>query len=206
MTLAALLLASYLLGSVPTAYLVARWVKGIDIRTVGSGNIGATNAMRAVGPWAAVVVLLIDGLKGALPARWPNFAAPGASGSWSLACALAAVLGHNFPCFLGFRGGKGVATTLGGLIGAQPPVALAAIGTWFAVVIPTRYVSLGSIAAGVSIPLAQLALRRPLSEVGLGTMLAALILIRHGANLQRLRQGTEPRIGASARRRTRQED
>ena len=203
MTLAGLLLASYLLGSVPTAYLVARWVKGTDIRTVGSGNVGATNAMRAVGPWAGVVVLLIDGLKGALPARWPDLVTPGAPNSWAFACALAAVLGHNFPCFLRFRGGKGVATTLGALIGAQPHLALIALTTWFAVFLPTRYVSLASMAAGVSIPLGQLALRRAPSEIALGAVLAALILVRHKTNWQRLRQGTEPRIFASVRRRTR---
>lgn len=184
----------YLLGSIPTAYLLAKWIKGIDIRTVGSGNVGATNALRTIGPWAGVVVLVIDVLKGVmavriLPVRLLGIVSPGLA----LACGGAAVVGHAFPCFLQFRGGKGVATTMGVLLGSTLLIAGVVVGVWLLVFLSFRYVSLASVVAAVAIPLSQLAWHRSLSEVMIGSVLALLILIRHSLNLQRLLSGVEHR-------------
>ncbi len=199
MRLAAALVASYLLGSFPTAYLLAKAVKGIDIRTVGSGNVGATNTLRHVGRWPALVVLLVDVLKGALASFCvPRLVAGDSTLQTSLLCGLSAVVGHNFPCFLGFRGGKGVATTLGVLIGCAPWMALTAVAVWLAFFLPTRYVSLGSIAAAIAVPTVQLVRRQQTGEVLLGFAIGLLIVARHHANLRRLLQGTEHRVGSPA--------
>ena len=188
------LLGCYLLGSIPTAYLLVKWTKRIDIRTIGSGNVGATNALRAAGAWAGLAVLVLDVLKGVLAAglipRW--WLGSPASGL-ALACGLAAVLGHAFPCFLRFRGGKGVATTLGALSASAPMVAGVVVGVWLVVFLAFRYVSLGSLAAAVAIPISQLALHQALPDVLVGSVLAVLIIGRHRGNLQRLLSGVEPR-------------
>lgn len=192
----ALLLAfigCYLLGSIPSAYLLTQWAKHIDIRTVGSGNVGATNAGRVLGVWGGFTVFLVDALKGVLAAsvpRWlPGLAVPGAP----LACGAAAVLGHNFPCFLQFRGGKGVATTLGALLGSIPASAGLVGLVWLAVFVISRYVSLGSLAAAATIPVSELLLHRSLYEILLGSCLAILMIIRHRSNVQRLLSGVEHR-------------
>lgn len=187
--------AAYVIGSVPTAYLMTRAVKGIDIRTVGSGNVGATNAMRTLGKGPGLAVLIIDVAKGVVAARLPGWFGE-ASGTAALACGLAAVLGHNFPWFLGFRGGKGVATTLGALLGSSPAVMGGMIAVWLAVLLVSRYVSVASIAAGVMLPLVQFACRRPPAEQALGAVLGVLIVVQHRSNLIRLRQGTEHRVGS----------
>jgi len=189
------LLVSYLLGAIPTAYLLVKWAKGIDIRTMGSGNVGATNALRTVGLWAGVVVLAIDVLKGII-AAWliPRWLLGETTPDRSLVCGLAAVLGHDFPCFLRFRGGKGVATTIGVLVGSVPLVAGIVVGVWLVVFGLFRYVSLGSIAAAVAIPLSQLALHQSRREILIGSGLAILIIARHRANISRLLSGAEHRI------------
>jgi glycerol-3-phosphate acyltransferase PlsY len=197
MSLGLVLLVAYLLGSIPTAYLLTRALKGIDIRTVGSGNVGATNAARVLGRGPGLLVLLIDIAKGTVAARLPAWCLGEPSGATALACGLAAVLGHNFPCFLAFRGGKGVATTLGALLGSAPAVTGLAALVWLALFASTRYVSVASIAAAVTIPPIQAILRRSTTEMMLGSVLAVLIVLRHHNNLQRLRQGTEPRFGTT---------
>lgn len=188
------LFACYLLGSIPSAYWLVKWTKRIDIRTVGSGNVGATNALRTAGPWAGATVLVLDVAKGlvaaALLPRW-FLAQP--LPVWVLASGTAAVIGHVFPCFLGFRGGKGVATTLGALAGSLPLLAGIIVGMWLIVFAACRYVSLASMAAAVAIPLAQVALHRSSAEVSLGAALTLLIVARHRTNLQRLLSGTEHR-------------
>jgi glycerol-3-phosphate acyltransferase PlsY len=188
------LVACYLLGSFPTAYVLGKWAKGVDIRTVGSGNIGATNALRTVGLWAGIVVLSVDVLKGLMASslipRWLlEVTGPGVS----LACGLASVLGHDFSCFLRFQGGKGVATTIGVLVGSVPLVAGVVGVVWVAVFAAFRYVSLGSLAAALAIPVTQLALHQALSEVVLGAGLGGLIIVRHRPNIQRLLRGVEHR-------------
>jgi len=190
------LLGSYLIGSFPSGFLLVKWLKRVDLRTVGSGNIGATNVGRVAGIWASAVVFVMDAAKGGIAVfviapYVPPSPYPGAA----FACGLAAVLGHMFPLFLSFKGGKGVATTVGVLLSAMPLVGIIYLLVWAACLMLWRYVSVGSMAAAVSIPLVQLALRRSAAETCLGLSLALLIVLRHGANIERLRQGTEPRVG-----------
>lgn len=191
------LAGSYLIGSIPTAYLLVKWLKRIDVRSVGSGNVGATNVARVAGLQAGLVVFLLDATKGLIAvlgiAPWLGGAG---TPMMRLACGLAAVLGHTFPIFLGFRGGKGVATTIGVLIGAMPGVAAMYLAVWGACFVLWRYVSVSSLAAAVMIPIAQVLWHQPLAEVGLGSALALLIVARHRANIERLVQGREPRAGA----------
>lgn len=185
---------SYLIGSFPTAYLLAKLVKGVDIRTLGSGNIGATNALRTLGVWAGITVFVVDLLKGVVAARLvPLWLFGEVSLSTSLACGLMAVLGHDFPCWLGFRGGKGVATTIGVLMGSTMPVAAVVLVTWGLVFALSRYVSIASMTAAAAIPLSQLWFRHAPGTVGLGGVLALLIIIQHRSNLRRLLTGTEHR-------------
>ena len=192
------LAGSYLVGSIPTAYLVVRWLTRVDVRTIGSGNVGATNVTRAAGLGPGIAVFLIDVGKGLaavlLVARWlmaPEALTPAVQ----LSCGLSAVLGHVFPVFLRFQGGKGVATTIGVVLGTMPSVAGFCLAVWGVGFALSRYVSVGSLAAAVALPVVQLLMRHALSEVLLGTALAALIIVRHRANIGRLVQGTEHRIG-----------
>ena len=193
------LLMSYLIGSIPTAYLLVKHLKGIDVRTVGSGNVGATNVTRAAGRRAGAFVFVIDLAKGwiavALIAPWMI---PHATIAQRLSCGLLAVVGHIAPVWLQFQGGKGVATTIGVLAGTTPPLAAAYIATWLAVLLACRYVSVASIIAAAIIPLTQWLLHRPHVEMVCGAMLALLILVKHRANLLRLAQGNEPRTGDRA--------
>jgi glycerol-3-phosphate acyltransferase PlsY len=192
----AALLVSYLLGSIPTAYIVVKRLKRVDVRTVGSGNVGATNVVRAAGAKAGAFVFLMDVAKGlaavCVVAPWMI---PSVSPLMRLGCGVAAVLGHSFPVFLGFRGGKGVATTIGVIMGASPLVGLVCLAVWLVFFLPCRYVSVGSLAAAGAIPLAQLALQRSFAEVWLGGILALVVILRHRANIERLLQGKEHRIG-----------
>ena len=186
---------SYLVGSIPTAYLVVKWLKRVDVRTIGSGNVGATNVTRAAGLGAGVGVFIVDVVKGLVAVRviapWllhdPTPAA-------RLACGLLAVAGHSFPVFLKFRGGKGVATTIGVLLGAAPLIAGACLIIWVIAFAIWRYVSVGSLAAAVTLPIAQIAAHRPLAEIWLGAILAGLIIVRHRPNIERLGQGREHRV------------
>ncbi len=193
MTLALLLVASYLIGSIPMGYMLAKRVRGIDLRTVGSGNIGATNALRAAGPALGATVLLLDLLKGVVPTLLPRWIAHDPTVTAALAVGLAAVIGHTFPCFLGFKGGKGVATTLGALLGSMPAVCGIVVGIWLVAFLLSRYVSVGSLASALAIPIAQWAMRQPPSAIGLGIAFAALIMLRHRPNIERLLRGEEHR-------------
>ena len=195
---------SYLLGSLPTAYVIVKWRTGEDIRRIGSGNVGATNAMRAAGKGMGVLVFAIDAAKGFIATLLPILLLPhhdpmldprGPFSAMRLLCGSVAVLGHNFPWSLGFRGGKGVATTMGALVGADAAVAGVAGSVWLAALLLSRYVSVASIAAAASIPLGQWWLGRPLPERALGAVLGGLIVIRHHENIARLLAGREPRIG-----------
>ena len=190
------LLSAYLVGSIPTAYLLVQWTRRVDVRTVGSGNVGATNATRAAGPFIGLLVFLIDLAKGVVATivLAPLLVHP-SNQTIRLACGLAAVLGHSFPVFLKFRGGKGVATTLGVLFGSGPVIAGMCLAVWLACFVPWRYVSVGSIGAAITLPLTQLWTHRPPSEVLLGTALAVLVIARHWSNIVRLMEGQEHRIG-----------
>lgn len=190
------LVGSYLIGSFPTAYVLVKWLKRVDVRSVGSGNVGATNVSRVAGLKAGLVVFLVDAGKGLLAVLViaPWLLQPFTPAA-QLACGLSAVIGHNFPLFLQFKGGKGVATTIGVLLAAMPLVGGIYLLTWVAGFVIWRYVSVASLAAALTIPLAQLLLHHESPRVLLGASLALLILVRHRANIARLVQGTEPRAG-----------
>lgn len=195
-----LVVVAYLLGSLPFAYCVVKWRSGVDIRTVGSGNVGATNVLRAAGTPAAATVLALDVAKGVAPVLIGR--AIGAPAAVLGACALAAVMGHVFPVFLGFRGGKGVATAAGAIGAMSPAPMLAAVLVFGVTVAWTRYVSLGSMLAVASFPpfayiFGSLGWMEPMPMVLLtGTTVAAgLILIRHTENVRRLAVGKEHRLG-----------
>jgi glycerol-3-phosphate acyltransferase PlsY len=191
-------LASYLVGAIPTSYLTVRIVKGEDLRLLGSGNLGATNLYRVLGWRYAVPVALFDVLKGAVPVL---LFAPRAGGGQLVALLLgaAAVIGHVFPVFLKFRGGKGVATAAGVMLGMAPWAFIVALITWALVVKASGYVSLASITAALVLPPAVYFLhpeRRQLAPFLVG--LAALIILLHRRNIRRLLSGTEHRFGQRA--------
>ena len=196
---AALVAGAYLLGSISFSYLIVRVLQGRDVRAVGSGNAGATNVLRTAGKLPGIAALVLDVAKGvaAVVAARALAAPPPVVGL----CAVAVVLGHVFPVFLGFRGGKGVATAAGAM-GALAPLAMVAVLVLFAVVVAwSRYVSLGSVAAAVAFPVA-LALGRAAGWIeadgwvlAAGAAIAALIVWKHRSNLARLRAGRERRLG-----------
>ncbi len=198
MNLTLLLLGAYLLGSIPFGVLIGR-AHGVDIRKHGSGNIGASNVLRLLGPGPAALVMLGDVLKGLLPvllgkrllAMW-GLAQPD---TWLLAVALAPILGHTFSVFLGFRGGRAVATTLGALSAMIWQGAVVAIIVWLVVVAATRYISAASIASSVVVPVYLAATGVRVEWAAFWTMVGALVIARHIPNLGRLIEGTESKIG-----------
>ena len=184
-------LGGYLLGSIPFGVVVTRALGLGDPRAIGSGNIGATNVLRTGSKGAALATLLLDGGKGALAlllARWMDGEAAGQ------VAGAAAFLGHCFPVWLGFRGGKGVATLLGLLLAAHFPLGLLACATWAATFALSRISSLSALAAAALAPLWALILGRPGLAL-LALTLALVVAWRHRANIARLRDGTEPRVG-----------
>lgn len=190
------IIASYLLGAIPTAYWVVRAVKGIDLRTVGSGNLGATNLFRVMGWKYAIPVGIFDTLKGAIPvAVFAPMAQLGELGAAGLG--MVAVLGHVFSVFVGFKGGKGVATGGGVILGLAPWAFLVALGIWIVVVRLTGFVSLGSVVSALSLPAAILILHPERSHdlVAVIAVLVLVVLWMHRANIRRLMTGTENRFG-----------
>jgi glycerol-3-phosphate acyltransferase PlsY len=195
--------AAYLLGSIPTGYLLVRIFRQQDIRAVGSGNIGATNVLRSGGKGLAVATLLLDVLKGAAAVYLGGKLGAMMSPSMPVAnlqalAALCAVLGHVFPVWLGFRGGKGVATGFGVFLVLAPLAALAALAVFGLVLLATRYVSLASIAGAVSFPiLAWFTARESHSDFFIAVQIAVALLIvsKHSDNIHRLLTGKESRIG-----------
>jgi len=186
------LLLAYLFGSIPAGVLMAR-TYGVDIRKVGSGNIGATNVLRTLGWGPALVVAFFDVFKGGIAVLLAR--ASGLEG-WLLGgVALAAILGHNYSLFLGFKGGKGVATSFGTLLFLDPVLSLWTLPVGVSVMLITRYVSAGSMAGSVAATVLALALGRPPWEVATVFLMAALIFWTHRENLKRLWEGTERRLG-----------
>ncbi len=188
--------ASYLLGAFPTGYVAVRLRSGRDVRSQGSGGTGATNVIRASGWATALVVAFLDILKGAAPAwlalRW--FADP----VYAALAGSLAVLGHCYPVFIGFRGGKGVAAAAGAMIVLAPLPTAAALGVFLAVTAAFRFVSLGSILAAAAFP-AFVGAFGPDRIVALASLpIVLLILLRHAANIRRLLAGQEPKLGAKA--------
>ena len=191
---ALLFVAAYLLGSIPFSYLVARR-RGIDVRTVGSGNVGATNVMRAAGRAAGLTAFALDFVKGAAASdvvrrlAGPEVAA---------AAAVAAVLGHMYPVWLAFKGGKGVATGAGAFLPVLPLPTAIGLATFALVAALTRYASVGSIAGASALALAAFWLREPSALAWAATLVAALIVWKHRGNLRRIAAGTERRLGGRA--------
>ena len=198
-----IIIGSYLVGSIPFGYLAGR-LAGIDIRKAGSGNIGATNVVRVLGKRYGYPVFILDFLKGLAAVRISIALAAGTHPDWpspdafGIAAAVSAVIGHSFPPWLKFKGGKGVATSAGALFGLIPLAALTGIGVWLIVFAVSRYVSLASMITAALLPGlvfllgSQNADRRALFYASLG--LAALVVWRHRSNLFRLIRGTEPRF------------
>ena len=201
---ALLIVGSYLLGSISFSLVAVYLLKHSDLRRIGSGNAGATNVLRAAGRWPALVVLALDIAKGIVPVRIAR--ALGAPAEIAAAAALAVVLGHVFPLFFGFRGGKGVATGFGALLQLFPLPGVAALVIFLALVLFTRYVSLGSIVAAASLPLAAWLFGRagwapaPSAAVlALATAAVAVVVLRHSGNISRLLAGAERRLGEARR-------
>jgi glycerol-3-phosphate acyltransferase PlsY len=188
-----LLVGGYLLGSIPFGYLIGRSC-GVDIRTKGSGNIGAANILRVIGKGPAAATLLLDAAKGFLPtilARQTCLLPP----EWIITVGLATIIGHTFSLFLKFKGGKGVATSLGVLIGLSPLTALFVLLVWLAVFAASRIISFASMAAALFLPLLlwYLADHRPVF-LAFGVLLAVLVFMAHRKNIKRLLSGQEPKV------------
>ncbi|HSJ13678.1 MAG TPA: glycerol-3-phosphate 1-O-acyltransferase PlsY [Longimicrobiales bacterium] len=188
-----LVLAAYLIGATPTSYIVGR-SRGIDLREHGSGNLGATNAYRVLGWKAATPIFILDIVKGWLPTAffplWDGRPAP----EWALLYGLAAIVGHVFSVFVGFRGGKGVATSAGVFLALAPWAVLAGLLAWTLIVYLTGYVSLASIVAALLLPALVVALHGVSAVFWLALALSAFVIYAHRANIRRLRRGEEHRF------------
>jgi glycerol-3-phosphate acyltransferase PlsY len=199
MNAALALLIAYLLGAVPSGYLLVRWKTGRDIRASGSGNIGATNVLRTTSRALGVLTLLLDIAKG-FCAVWIAARLTAASPLWTSAAALAVLAGHAFPVFLKFRGGKAMASYVGAFLCLTPLALVCALLLLLAVVATTRYISLGSMAAVAALPLAAWAIYRPAPPLIAAAVIAgAFIIWRHKENIARLRAGTENALSLGGR-------
>ena len=183
---------AYLIGSIPFSYLVARR-KGIDVRTVGSGNVGATNVMRSAGRAAGLAAFALDFLKGSL-ATWLALRLAGPT--IAAVAAVIAVLGHMYPAWLSFKGGKGVATGAGAFLPILPVAAVIGLLTFGVVAWLTRYASVGSIAGTSALPVVALLMRAPAASTIAAAIAAALIVWKHRENIRRIAAGSERRMGA----------
>lgn len=193
---------AYLIGSFPTAYVAGRLLKGVDLRTVGSGNLGATNVYRELGLSPALVVLVVDAAKGAIPA-WvlPGLLTVGFTSAsqlqwWGIAFGVTAIAGHAKPIFLLWKGGgKGVATAAGVFLALTPAPAAVALAAFAIVVASTRWMSLASMVGALTLPVAQFALGGDTPAARASLVVSAFVIWAHRSNIARLRAGTEPRLG-----------
>ena len=194
------LLLGYLLGSIPSGYLAGRWCKGIDLRELGSGSTGATNVLRQVGKGPALVVFVIDVAKGAAAVLLAGaFTQTTQLNDWiQVLAGLAALAGHIWPVWLGFKGGKAVATGLGMFLGLAWPVGLACFGIFLTTLTLLRIVSLASVVAAISLPLLMATGSDGNAKLVVALVAMALVIWRHRSNLQRIVAGTEPRLGQKA--------
>jgi len=199
------LLSSYLIGSIPCAYIFGRLLKGIDIRKFGSGNVGATNAMRVLGRGPGISILFLDILKGYVAVtfladfliwRIPNLS----EGVLRVILGLSCIIGHSWTVFLGFKGGKGVATTLGVLLGLAVKIGSLKlvlgliILTWLIIFIITRIVSIASVLAAIAMPIYMILFRESNILIFTSLIICIFIILRHTSNLKRIIQGKEPRL------------
>ena len=191
------LLMGYLLGSIPSGYLAGRWCKGLDLRELGSGSTGATNVLRQVGKGPALVVFVIDVGKGAAAVVLASAITQGHTfGDWvEVMAGLTALTGHIWPVWLGFKGGKAVATGFGMFLGLAWPVGLACFGVFLATLSLSRMVSLSSVVGAISLPLLMAAGDGSNADLTVALLAMALVIWRHRSNLQRIMAGTEPRLG-----------
>ena len=190
------ILFGYLLGSVSTSYILGKLTKNIDIRQHGSGNPGATNTLRVLGVKAGIMLFAIDIIKGILAVLIGQLLAGEVGG---ILAGLSAVIGHIWPVFTGFRGGKGVATSFGVLIVIFPAISAILFVVFMTLVFTTRYISVGSIAVAIVLPILLIVFRYPLLSIGLGLVLAILVLYRHKENISRLIAGKENKIGKKSK-------
>jgi acyl phosphate:glycerol-3-phosphate acyltransferase len=195
-----LILAAYLLGAVPSSYIAGRLTRGIDLREHGSGNLGASNTFRVLGARVAAPVMLFDVFKGWFPAwLFPAIDGTGAW-QWALAYGAAAVVGHVFPVYMGFRGGKGVATAAGVFLAVAAPVAIgAALAAWLLVLAASRIVSLASITAALVLVAALIVFEPRAAVVWLGVAVASFVVFAHRSNIRRLARGEELRFSRDSR-------
>jgi len=196
----AFLALSYLLGATPTSYWVGRVFHGIDLREHGSGNLGATNAYRVLGLKWAVPVVLVDFAKGLVPASiFASWA--GVGFGWAISFGVAAIVGHMFSVWVGLRGGKGIATSAGVFVAFAPWAILVCLVIWWALTLPTGYVSVGSIGAALALPLSIAMTPHSGGDrlVWLSAALASFVIWAHRGNIGRLRRGEENRFGRRGR-------
>lgn len=182
-------IAAYLIGSIPTGLLIGKYIYHKDLREYGSKNIGSTNAYRVLGKLPAFFVFLGDVLKGVIGVALfiPHT-------ELMLLGGVLAIVGHNWPIFLGFKGGKGVATGLGVIVTLAPDISLIAIAIWLVIVLISKYVSLGSILAAISVPISMYVLDKPVSYIIFGILTAVFVVYRHKANIIRLYHGEELKV------------
>ena len=201
-------LVAYFLGSIPTGYLVGK-ARGIDIRTVGSGNIGATNVLRVLGKPAGIFVLLVDAAKGFVACQFAGvlvlrlLAGPNANVDRELlriTGAFFAILGHNYTCWLKFKGGKGIATSAGAVLALLPKAFGVSLASWVIVFAATRYVSVASITAAFLLPFAAWFFGRNTRMIVVAAIIGVLAIYKHRSNIQRLLDGTENRFGAKEKK------
>ncbi|MGH6653360.1 MAG: glycerol-3-phosphate 1-O-acyltransferase PlsY [Sphingopyxis sp.] len=195
MTITLLIAAGYLLGSIPFGVILTRMFGAGDLRQIGSGNIGATNVLRTGRKGLAAATLILDGAKGAVAVLLARHFFPDTGHHGAMVAGAAAMIGHCYPVWLKFRGGKGVATLLGLSLALAWPIGLVFAGVWLGTVLLLRISSLGGMLGAVAAPLAALALGYRVYAIGLAG-LALIVLWRHRENIARLRAGTEPRVGA----------
>ncbi|MDD5877786.1 MAG: glycerol-3-phosphate 1-O-acyltransferase PlsY [Clostridiales bacterium] len=192
-----IIITAYLLGNISTSYIVAKRLAGVDIRTQGSGNAGSTNVLRTLGKKAGALTFIGDVLKGLIAVLIARFIAYGANlddTTCAYLAVVAVVLGHNYPVFLGFKGGKGVATSLGSMLGMNPLVALLCLGFFIIIVAITKYVSLGSI-LGIGLSPVIMMINHNTKGVLVTLFLAISVAITHRENIKRLLNGTERKLG-----------
>lgn len=195
MTTALLLLASYLLGSIPSGYIAGRVTRGIDLRQHGSGNLGATNTFRVLGPRIAAPVMVADMAKGYIPTAFFVQFDDSQSWAWALAYGAAAILGHVFPIYMKFRGGKGVATATGVFLALSPVAVAIGLGAWLIVLRASRMVSLASIVAAVVLVVALIVTESRPEVMTLGIFVAVFVIFAHRSNVRRILRGEEYRFG-----------
>lgn len=193
---ALLVIASYLLGAIPTAYLAGRWTRGIDLREHGSGNLGATNTFRVLGACIAAPVMIADVAKGFLPAALFTHLDGTIAWWWALGYGAAAIVGHVFPVYMRFRGGKGVATAAGVFLAIAPAAVLPAVVAWLVLLKLSRMVSLASIVAALTLMVGLLIAEDRPAVRWVGVIVALFVIVAHRSNIGRIMRGEEHRFGA----------